>query len=492
MSGIPIAIVHGYFLGDSGSAIYVRELAREFARQGHDVTLVCQQDPGQYDFIDSFYEFDAGNIEMTASYEGKGTLAGRCRLVRPNLGGRLLTYVAGPFTGYEAVTFQDAEESLIEDYVTRNTRALKAVFARWPQQFIQANHAVMQPFVVREAVAGKVPYIVTIHGSALNFSVRNDPRMDEYALAGLSGAAAIGTLSKTSREEVIEYASAKDLNIKDRVHLLPPGVDAGIMVPLEDRTATLKKISPMIDPLRDDIAVFVGRLLWTKGIQYAVAALPLILEDRPNMQYIIVGEGPMEKPLRKMIELIDQGRIEEARSLTLDAPELCGSDEYGQVMPELNGDEETLYAATAKGNFSKRIHFTGHLDHARLAPVYGAADISLATSIYPEAFALVSIEALAAGALPVATYQSGLRSVIDVVAGELDDGTLGRLVPGEQLTTGLAAAVPSMLERFPTRDIKFRYQLHDMAERLFSWSKVAASYLQLASNALPQEYPDEE
>ena len=45
-----VALVHGYFLHDSGSGIYVRELARSLVRLGHDVTLVCQErDPARYD-----------------------------------------------------------------------------------------------------------------------------------------------------------------------------------------------------------------------------------------------------------------------------------------------------------------------------------------------------------------------------------------------------------------------------------------------------------
>jgi len=60
-----IAIVHGYYLHDSGSGVYVRELAHELVRQGHEVTLVCQErSPELYDFIDEACELRDDNLAL--------------------------------------------------------------------------------------------------------------------------------------------------------------------------------------------------------------------------------------------------------------------------------------------------------------------------------------------------------------------------------------------------------------------------------------------
>ncbi|RJQ42320.1 MAG: glycosyltransferase [Gaiellales bacterium] len=483
MSGVRIAIVHGYFLGDSGSAVYVRELAREFTRQGNEVTLVCQE-PGApgYWFIDSFYELDEQNSGMSAVFEREPLSAGSCRLVRPDLGGRLLTYVAGPFPGYQAVPFQDAPDEWIEDYVDSNVRALAAVFSRWQPDFVQANHAIMQPYVVNEALAGAAPYVSTIHGSALNFSVKADQRLLPYALAGLSGSRAVGALSETSRDDVVDFAARHGLDLEGRVVLLPPGVDTGLMRPLgrTERAVALKVVSAAIDPERDDVALFAGRLLWTKGIQYAVAAMPLMLARRPHLHLVVVGDGPMEEPLRKMINLLDAGSLEEARRLTLSDERLRAGDDFGPVMPEMDAGEAESYACSARGNLAVRVHFTGHLSHERLAPIYGAADISLAVSIFPEAFALVSIEAMAGGALPVVTYQTGLREAADTVAAALADASLRSLAPGVGLTRALADLMPDLLDRYETKEDAFRRRLHELAECRFSWGNVASRYFDLA------------
>lgn len=482
MRQMEISIVHGYFLGDSGSAIYVRELAREFVRQGHSVTLVCQEPDGRdHDFIDSFHQLDATNTRIETIFERDTAYPGRCRLVRPDLGGSLLTYVPGPFSGYEAIPFQEADEERIAACVDRNTRALETVFSRWPPEFVQANHLVMQPFIARKALAGRAPYCVTIHGSALNFTVKQDERMVPYALEGLDGAAYIAALSETSCSDVVDFAAGHGLDVGGRTHRVPPGVDSGLMRPLPEsgRQQAMREISPDLDPARDELGVFVGRLLWTKGLHYAVAALPLILESHPDFHIVAVGEGPMEQPLRDLIGLLDGGLLAEARALVAGSLELRAGDGFGPVIPDLAPEAAAAYIGSARGRIRNRVHFTGHLTHPRLAPIYGAADISLAPSVFPEAFALVSIEALSAGALPLVTYQSGLRSAADAVVGELEDDSFRQLAPGSGLACELARTAVALLDRYPTRDQAFRQRLHQVVRKAYSWSMVSSRYLSL-------------
>src|SRR5205823_2719209 len=47
---VRILVWHGYLLGGTGSNVYTRALAREWSRDGHDVTVVCQErHPERYD-----------------------------------------------------------------------------------------------------------------------------------------------------------------------------------------------------------------------------------------------------------------------------------------------------------------------------------------------------------------------------------------------------------------------------------------------------------
>ena len=472
-----IGIVHGYFLGDSGSGIYVRQLARELARQGHDVTLACQeQHPDIYDYIDSAYAFD-GDGPMLLFQQPK-KYAGSCRLVRPALEGELLTYVKGEFAPFKSCTFQDASTAQITRFVDSNINALTAAFDKWPQDMVQANHVIMQPYEVRKAVGEKTPYCVTVHGSALNFSVAKDPRMTPYFVEGLSGARSVVSLSRDMAEQVKSAASKAGLDIEDRVEVIPPGVESDQFAPVVDRDSVLKSVAPDMIPKGREIILFAGRLIWTKGLQYAVAAMPLVLSERPGAQLFIAGGGPLMAPLKKIVLVLQQGNIRRARQLTEESMQIESLEEYGPVIPEMGREESEAYIAAAS-DLSHHVRFLGQVPHAEIPPLMGVSDLMIAPSVFPEAYGLVMIEALAGGAVPLGTYQSGLMDAADIVAGELGDEEFKSLLPGAGLTKGIAARVLSLLEKYPTRDPAFRERLHDLATRRFSWSVVAEKYSDL-------------
>ena len=187
----------------------------------------------------------------------------------------------------------------------------------------------------------------------------------------------------------------------------------------------------------------------------------------------------MREALAEFIEALDRGQLEVARRLTETRGELAGSADFGPVLPLMRRDEQARFVAAARGNLKRRIHFTGHLEHGRLAPLLGAADVFLSPSIFPEAFGLVSIEAMAAGAVPLATYQTGLRTALDAAAGVTRDPELTSVKPGTALTASLGRLIPHVLASQPTRESGFRARLHEAVTRRFSWSSVAERYLEL-------------
>ncbi len=476
-----IAVIHGYYLHDSGSGIYVREVVRELVRRGHDVTLVCQErNPDLYDFIDSVYVVGENNIEPVRLGGGRKPLyEGRCRLVRPQLR-RLLVYVDGPFPGFEPErvrAFQDSPTEWIEAYVLDNVSALQAIFAVWPPDIVLANHAMMQPYVVKQALAEAAPYVVTVHGSELNFSVKHDRRLAPFTSEALEAAAAVVTVSEPGAAEIIAWAAEQGLNIASKTHSIPPGVDARTFVPASDRRAAIEALTrevPLPDGLalrpEDHIVAYAGRLMWTKGVQYAVSCLPSVLAHYPSARLLIAGEGPAQSPLAELATLLGEGDAAAARELALKAPELRAPPEFGELVPA---------AVPQVGPLP--VHFLGHLSSAHLGRLFAAADISLAPSVFPEAVGLVTIEALSAGALPLASFHSGLAPIVDVIADVLGDPLLKALAPGRCLTEELSRLAIHALGRYPTADSAFRDRLHDLCRLHFaSWEKVVERYLELA------------
>lgn len=464
-----IAVVHGYFLGDSGSGIYVRELAKAFANLGHEVTLVCQEQfPEAYGFIDSFYMLSHENQTFTEVFKRPKATDGSCRCVRPDIHKNLLTYAPSSETAFDSATFQDASTERIEEYLRDNITALKTIFRTWPPDFVQTNHVIMQPYEVAEALSADrlmgVPFSVTVHGSALNFSLKKDRRLEPYFAAAAERTRKFVALSKSSAEDTIDYSSSIGIDIAEIAEIIPPGVDIDLFKPRLGKPAV------------GDTAVLAGRLLWTKGQQYAIAAIPYILKKRPEFKLEFAGGGPAEPALRQLITLLNQGNIREARDFSREAAEFGTEGEWGSVIPDMTPADEADYATAARG-IASRITFLGHLNHDDMAAAFARADICLMPSVFPEAYGLCAIEGTSAGAVPVATYQTGSKAPLDILAAELDDSRFTELVADLGLTHALAAAVCDTLESYPTKDFAFRERLHDLAVKEFSWRRTALAYL---------------
>jgi glycosyltransferase involved in cell wall biosynthesis len=470
--------VHGYFLHDSGSGIYVRELTRALVRLGHDVTLVCQDpQPERCDFIDSAYTLDAANESLTRIHESARPMRGSCRLVRPNLHGELLVYVEGFFPPFErgnVHAFQNAPADIRERYISRNVRALRTVFERWAPDLVLAQHVIMQPYVVNEALAGRAPYVVTEHGSALNYSVRANADLVPFALEGLAGAARVATVSEGARDDLVAWALEHGQSISGKTIAMPPGIDAELFAPAGDRVAALAALGERVNlpdgfdlAAGDDIVAYAGSLRATKGVQHAIAAMPLVSRSRGRpVRLLIAGGGPARGPLEELRVLVDSGDAEAAKRLVDTQPLLQSPSEWGEVVRDAQASPGGRSAA-----------FLGHLQHDQLAAVLAAADVCVVPSVFPEAAALVNVEALAAGAIPLASYHSGMTAADDFLAESLHDPAFAGLVPGPDLTGRLAGLVAHTLDTYPTKDPAFRRKVHELAlSRYPAWEETARRY----------------
>jgi len=478
---VRVAVVHGYFLHDSGSGIYVRELSRALVRLGHEVTLVCQdRQPERCDFIDAAYALDPGNTSLTLESRSEPGMAGTCRLVRPHLEGELLVYVEGlfpPFSRENVHGFQNADPDTRERYISRNVTALRTVFEQWPPDLVLAQHLIMQPYVVSQALAGRAPYVVTEHGSALNFSVRVNDDLVPYAVEGLKGATRVATVSQGACDDLIAWAEGHGEPIAGKTVVMSPGIDAELFAPAGDRESALASLRARVtlpDGLalsaEDDILVYAGSVRPTKGIQHLVGAMPLIsaLRARP-VRLLIAGGGPARQPLERLAALIDAGDTAEATALVDAEPLLRSPAGFGDVV----GENPPLPEPGS-------IAFLGHLEHEQLAAVFAAADVCVVPSVFPEAAALVNIEGLAAGALPLASYHSGMVAMDDFLAESLNDPAFVGLVEGTDFTVRLAGLVAHLLEAYATKDPEFRRKIHALAvSRYPTWDRTAQEYTEV-------------
>ena len=401
-----IAVVHGYLLRGTGSNLYVSNLCRTFCRQGHRVHLFSQEEePAAFDFISRSEDFNEDNRSTNLTMEQRAAYTGSCLHYRPHLEGLLPVYVYDRYKGFEVKEFPSLSEEEIEDYLERNRLALETVFKQTPPDLVISQHTIMQPVYTVRALAGiedQSRHLATIHGSALNFSVRESSLLRRYALEGITGADGLIFVSSHSCADFTTYFS--DLpGLEEKCRVIFAGVNTELFQPLEspdqkkekvadlqvllEKTAAEKKggksardkeefyrlveaassaqeIRALIAGYRDQFdawapdqdaagklggidwdgekaVLYYGKYLWTKGIHLLIAALPLVLQKYPQTRLILVGFGAAREYLEALVGVLDQGRIDLALEL-IERPEYFSA---GAAEPE---GEEDAYSAGLK------------------------------------------------------------------------------------------------------------------------------------------------
>ncbi|RDI73473.1 Glycosyl transferase group 1 [Gaiella occulta] len=185
-----ILLWHGYLLGGTGSNVYTRMLAREWARTGHDVTVFCQDaDPGAYDL-------------------------GGAAAVRPDVGGLLPVFVLDRYEGYDVKLVQDCTRAELDAWVEANACALRA---HLPADLVFCNHVLLGGPV---GAATGARFAVKAHGSELEYAMRGNAALSAWGRKSLARASATFVGSAHIRAVLEEVCGPVP-----RVHEVPPGVD---------------------------------------------------------------------------------------------------------------------------------------------------------------------------------------------------------------------------------------------------------------------------
>jgi glycosyltransferase involved in cell wall biosynthesis len=477
-----ILIFHGYLLGGTGSNVYNARLAAALVALGHEVHLLCQdRQPEEQAFVDAVGDWEGGEglLRVRALREPV-----RCTAYRPDIGGLLPVYVMDRYEGIQARTFAECSEEEVERYIAANVAAVREVVELAQPDVALANHLVMGPAILARALAGGVPYAVKVHGSALEYTVKpNAERFLGFAREGLAGASAVLVGSHHTAASLWEALG--DPALPERTRLGPPGVDIAGFGPREPVAAAeavralagrlraehtgsthassntgstgietsafarddLAAASALerLEPERDRLVAFVGKLIANKGVDLLLAAWPLVCAREPAARLVAVGFGAERERL-------------EAAAAALGEPA------------------------------RERVLFTGRLDHEELTELLPACEALVVPSIFPEAFGMVAAEGAACGAFPVSAAHSGLAEV---------SGTLARHIPPEAAlwlsfsiddgaVQALAACLVGWLGAGAELRSKTRAGLVEAVREHWSWEGVARGVIAAASGELDQ------
>jgi glycogen(starch) synthase len=147
-----------------------------------------------------------------------------------------------------------------------------------------------------------------------------------------------------------------------RITVIPNGIDPGDLQPVGDLDALRREFA---EP-DDQLVLLVGRLVYEKGFQLALDALPGVIERVGAVRFLVAGSGTHETELRAQAQRL-------------------GLSEHGV--------------------------FLGWIGDDALHSLYRIADLCVVPSIY-EPFGLVALEAMASGCPCIVADTGGLREVV--------------------------------------------------------------------------------
>ena len=499
---IRVLIFHGYLLRGTGSNIYNANVAEALARLGHEVHLLCQ-------------DREAEALPFVDSVGGPGG-EGKVTVHIPDIGGLLPVYVADRYEGFEVKTFPELSDEELGRYLDANVSAVRdVVSAAGGVDAALANHLVMGPAIAAHAGLGRRSggpgFAVKIHGSALEFTVKPNPRFLPHAHEGVDAATGVLVGSRHTAESLWEALG--DGALRERTRLGPPGVDVEEFAPLDPaaRGAALGELAASLYAAQADPAaafardageaaraverlagadgprvVFVGKLIDTKGVDLLLAAWPLVVAENPGARLLVAGFGEGRE------RVAGRGGGVAARgsgAARAPAAHRAGSTPWRMLDSFLGaapGDYPRL-AREAAGS----VDFAGRLEHDEVAKLVPACDALVMPSTFPEAFGMVAAEAAAAGVLAVSAGHSGMLEVSRELARALPEAS--RDLVSFPLGEGAVSAIAERLNRWLALDEgsrrATREALAGTARRLWSWEGVARGILGASAGRLGELPP---
>ena len=490
-----VLIFHGYLLSGTGSNIYTANLARALVLLGHDVHLVCQDSAAEENnFVNTVGEMTEQGIELRQIRAS--STEGNCTVYRPDIGGLLPVYVADSYQGFEAKTFDELTETELEIYLKANVESVRAIAEEVKPDAALANHLVMGPVILSRALDGRTPYAVKIHGSALEYTVGANPRFLPEASEGLEGARTVLVGSHHIENRLV--AVMNDRGLRDRVRIGPPGVDTKLFRPAGegDAQAAFNELMQSlsmhdVEPERDRLVVFVGKLIVSKGVDLLLAAWPYVIARHPGAKLLIVGFGRYRDALERMLSALTEGDRGELEQIAARGRELEGGPAgrltyLSEFLIGLSGDEGQNYFKLASQTGVRNVKFLGKFDHEQLSVLLPACEVMAVPSTFPEAFGMVAAEAAACGVWPIAANHSGLAEVSTSLASVVpaEHRELLSFDLGKSSVLELAARINDWMDLHVEERDEMQEPICGEAKRLWSWEGVARGVLDAALGKL--------
>jgi len=204
---------------------------------------------------------------------------------------------------------------------------------------------------------------------------------------------------------------------EDKIDVVYNGVDANKFDFDFSEVERLRKRAELADP-SEKIILYVGRFVREKGIQVLLNSANVVLAQRPDAKFVIVGGGVRDK-----------------------------FENYVRW-----------------AGLEDKVLFTGFMANRALHQIYRCADVAVFPSLY-EPFGIVALEAMASGVPVVASDAGGLR---EVVVHDLT-GTSSYANNAESLAWAILRVLND-----PARAARLHENARERLQHEFDWSNLAS------------------
>jgi glycogen(starch) synthase len=162
------------------------------------------------------------------------------------------------------------------------------------------------------------------------------------------------------REQIADIFGVEE----NRVEVIPNGIDAEDLQPHDE--PELRRLRAEFAAPEEKLVLLIGRLVYEKGFQLALEAMPRLIEAVPGTRFLVAGSGTHELELRKQAS--DLGLMEHGT-------------------------------------------FLGWIGDDVLHSLYAISDVCVVPSLY-EPFGLVALEAMASDCPCIVADTGGLREIV--------------------------------------------------------------------------------
>lgn len=285
-----------------------------------------------------------------------------------------------------------------------------------------------------------MPFAFHVHSTEKGRTMGNGSEVvSNIELRAAQTADIVVTVSNAMRDELIGLGFPAE-----KIRVVYNGVDPQKYSMTEVSKEKIHELRARYDLKDDDLMVlFLGRLVWVKGVDKLIVSMPHVLQKIPNAKLVIVGLGDMQDYISRLAQNL---RIQ-------DKVKFCF-----EFIPE----EERI----------------AH---------YAACDVAVFPSVY-EPFGIVAIEAMSMEK-PVVVGASGVSGMREIVIPQGSDQCGFHVNPNDP--TDIAWGIISSLED-PEKRRQMGLNGRKRVLKEFTWDEIAKKTVQVYSELLESQKPRKE